>query len=151
MDFRVLDSITVALFAANILLKFYRHEKLGFLSFCPNVNFSLFLLQMWHYRMIVISIIILLALLFYLFYFSERMKRIRAIVAHPIIGLTIIAISSILFLVADYNGRYYGLSPIIFNPDWKSLVLVSDVPEHMSSLNRFKIIQSRIQSCIFAA
>lgn len=116
MDFRVLDSNTVALFAANILLKFYRHEKLGFLSFCPNVNFSLFLLQMWHYRMIVISIIILLALLFYLFYFSERMKRIRAIVAHPIIGLTIIAISSILFLVADYNGRYYGLSPIIFNP-----------------------------------
>ena len=57
--------------------------------------------------MATISIIILLALLFYLFYFSERMKRIREIVARPIIGLTI---------MADYNGRYYGLSPIIFNP-----------------------------------
>lgn len=66
--------------------------------------------------MTAISIIILLALLFYLFYFSERMKRIREIVARPIIGLTIIAIASVLFLVADYNGRYYGLSPIIFNP-----------------------------------
>ena len=66
--------------------------------------------------MAAISIIILLALLFYLFYFSERMKRIREIVARPIIGLTIIAIASVLFLVADYNGRYYGLSPIIFNP-----------------------------------
>lgn len=41
--------------------------------------------------MATISIIILLALLFYLFYFSERMKRIREIVARPIIGLTIIA------------------------------------------------------------
>ena len=38
--------------------------------------------------MATISIIILLALLFYLFYFSERMKRIREIVARPIIGLT---------------------------------------------------------------
>lgn len=100
MDFRVLDSITVV---QTFLLKFYRHEKLGFLSFCPNVNFSLFLLQMWHYRMIVISIIILLALLFYLFYNCSP----------PHYWLDI---SSILFLVADYNGRYYGLSPIIFNP-----------------------------------
>lgn len=66
-----------------------------FLSFCLN------------YHMIVISIIILLALLFYLFYFSERMKRIREIVARPIIGLTSIAIASVLFLVADYNGRYF--------------------------------------------
>ena len=66
--------------------------------------------------MAAISIIILLALLFYLFYFSERMKRIREIVARPIISLTIIAIISVLFLVADYNGRYYGLSPMIFNP-----------------------------------
>lgn len=72
--------------------------------------------------MIAISIIILLALLFYLFYFSEQMKRIRKIVARPIIGLTIIAIASVLFIVADffivadYNGRYYGLRPIIFNP-----------------------------------
>ena len=47
--------------------------------------------------MTAISIIILLALLFYLFYFSERMKRIREIVARPIIGLTSIAIASVLF------------------------------------------------------
>lgn len=66
--------------------------------------------------MTTVPIIILLALLFYLFYFSERMKRIRKIVARPIIGLTIIAIASVLFIVADYNGRYYGLRPIIFNP-----------------------------------
>ena len=66
--------------------------------------------------MAAISIIILLALLFYLFYFSERMKRIREFVPRPIISLTIIAIACVLFLVADYNGRYYGLSPIIFNP-----------------------------------
>ena len=101
------------------------------------------------------------------------MKRIREIVARPIIGLTIIAIASVLFLVADYNGRYYGLSPIIFNP----VRLPQDVSimidryynfyitgedeleilgpgfersEHIPSLNRFKIIQSRIQPCIFA-
>lgn len=65
--------------------------------------------------MATISIIILLALFFCLFYFSERMT-LREIMARPIIGLTIIAIASVLFLVADYNGRYYGLSPIIFNP-----------------------------------
>lgn len=63
-----------------------------------------------------ISIIILLALLFYLFYLSKRMKRTREIAARPIIGLTIIAIASLLFFVVDYNGRYYGLNPMIFNP-----------------------------------
>lgn len=122
--------------------------------------------------MIAISIIILLALLFYLFYFSEQMKRIKEIVARPIISLTIIAIASVLFLAADYNGRYYGLSPIIFNPvrlpqdvsimidryynfyitgedELEILVPVSEWPEHMPTLNRFKIIQSRIQPCIF--
>ena len=65
--------------------------------------------------MATISIIILLALFFYLFYFSER-KTLREIMARPIIGLTTITIGSILFLVTDYNGRYYGLNPIIFNP-----------------------------------
>lgn len=65
--------------------------------------------------MATISIIILLALFFCLFYFSERMT-LREIMARPIIGLTTITISGILFLVTDYNGRYYGLNPIIFNP-----------------------------------
>lgn len=66
-----------------------------------------------HYSMITILIITLLV---FLFYFSKRMKRIREFVARPIISLTIIAIACVLFLVADYNGRYYGLSPIVFNP-----------------------------------
>lgn len=65
--------------------------------------------------MATISIIILLALFFCLFYFSERMT-LREIMARPIIGLTTITIGGILFLVTDYNGRYYGLNPIIFNP-----------------------------------
>lgn len=47
--------------------------------------------------MIAISIITLLALLFYLFYFSEQMKRIKEIVARPIISLTIIAIVPVYF------------------------------------------------------
>ncbi len=116
--------------------------------------------------MATISIIILLALFFCLFYFSERMT-LREIMARPSIGLTTITIGGILFLVTDYNGRYYGLNPIIFNPvrlpqdvsimidrdnnlyitgkdELEILGPVSEQSEHMPSLNRFKIIQSRI-------
>ena len=62
------------------------------------IGFSIFLSQC----QLFIIFAPLPALLFYLFYFSERMKRIRAIVAHPIIGLTIIAIS---FQYTFFSGR----------------------------------------------
>ncbi|WP_338335965.1 hypothetical protein [Marseilla massiliensis] len=85
--------------------------------------------------MTAISIIILLALLFYLFYFSERMKRIREIVARPIIGLTIIAIASVLFLVADYNGRYYGsVRKAGCNPCYNRVKTLSLPHEAMASI-----------------
>lgn len=86
-----------------------------------------------HYCMITILIITLLV---FLFYFFKRMKRIREFVARPIISLTIIAIASVLFLVADYNGRYYGLSPIIFNP----LCLPQDVSIRIDGYYNFYII-----------
>ncbi len=50
-----------------------------FISFCLNIKFSLFLLQMWHYHMIVISIIILLALLFYLSVYLLLSYRLSAL------------------------------------------------------------------------
>lgn len=86
-----------------------------------------------HYCMITILIITLLV---FLFYCSKRMKRIREFVARPIISLTIIAIASVLFLVAYYNGRYYGLSPIIFNP----LRLPQDVSIRIDRYYNFYII-----------